>query len=60
MTINLPKKKFTDGNRKMISLRLPESLIGQIEKRSLDIGMTKTDLIQSVMDLYLQQVEEED
>lgn len=47
--------RYTDNkDRKMLSLRLPEALINQIEKISKAKGYTKTEIIQYALDQYAQ------
>ena len=56
----LPKKteltfKYIDEkDRKMISLRLPNALINQIEKIAKNKGWSKTEVIQYALDQFAQ------
>jgi len=50
----IPDRKFVDGPKKMISWRIPENLIKEIEKVSKEKGWTLTDLVVTVLDQYVQ------
>jgi len=55
----LPKRpelvfEYTDDkDRKMISLRLPEALIGKIEKVATSKGWNKTEVMQYALDQFV-------
>ena len=54
---NKPKLSFKyidNDDRKMVSLRLPNALINQIEKIAKKKGCTKTEVIQFALDQYAQ------
>lgn len=51
---NLPKRDYCDGPKKMISIRLPEKLIKEIEKIAEENGWTTTDLISTAVDQFIQ------
>lgn len=46
--------KKADDRRKMLSLRLPNALIAQIEKIAESKGWTKTEVIQYALDQFAQ------
>jgi len=47
--------KFTDDkDRKMLSLRLPQTLINQVEKIAKTKGWSKTEVIQFALDQFAQ------
>lgn len=47
--------KYVDNeDRKMVSLRLPEALIKQIERIAKDKGWSKTEVIQYALDQFAQ------
>lgn len=47
-------KYVDDKDRKMVSLRLPNALINQIEKIAKKKGWSKTEVIQYALDQYAQ------
>lgn len=47
-------KYVDDKDRRMISLRLPEALITQIEKIGKTKGWSKTEIIQYALDQFVQ------
>lgn len=51
----IPKREFTEGERKVISIRVPNELKMILEEISSDKGRTLTDLILTVLDQYAQQ-----
>lgn len=51
---NIPKRKYAKGDKKMVSMRLSETLIKKLEKVAEDKGTTLTDLVSLVLDQYLQ------
>jgi hypothetical protein len=54
---NKPKLTFKyidDEDRKMLSLRLPNALLNQIEKIAKKKGWSKTEVIQFALDQYAQ------
>ena len=51
---NIPKRLYCDGPKKMISVRLPEKLMKEIDKLADENGWTTTDLISTVLDQYIQ------
>ena len=56
----LPKRKplefrYTDSkDRKMVSIRLPEALIGKLKECAEDTGLGFTELVQYALDQYCQ------
>lgn len=55
MKFNVPKKTYAQGPKKMISWRLPEDLIGELEKVAEEKGYSVTDLVSHVLSQYLEQ-----
>jgi predicted DNA binding CopG/RHH family protein len=51
---NVPKRVYSDGDKKLISFRLPESLLEELKKVSTERGWPMTDLVITVLDQYLQ------
>ncbi len=51
---NIPKRKYAKGDKKMVSMRLSETLIKKLEKVAEYKGTTLTDLVSLVLDQYLQ------
>ncbi len=54
----IPSRKFTQGPKKMISWRLSESMISEIEKVAADKGWNVTELVTTVLDQFLQEQEQ--
>jgi predicted DNA-binding protein len=52
--VQLPERKFVEGPKKMVSWRLPESLMKELDTLSKSKGWTTTDLVVTVLDQYLQ------
>jgi len=52
----IPKREYCDGPKKMVSMRLPERLMKEVEAISEDTGWTTTDVVSSVLDQYVQWV----
>lgn len=50
----LPTRLFCDGDKKMISWRLPEKLLKELESVAKDSGWTTTDVVTSALDEYVQ------
>ncbi len=51
---NLPKRKYCDGEKKLMSIRLPEKLLNELEKVSAEKGWTLTDVIATALDQFVQ------
>lgn len=51
----IPDRKYVDGPKKMISWRLPERLISEIEKIAKDKGWTTSELVVMLMDRFVQE-----
>lgn len=51
---NIPKREYCDGPKKMVSMRLPEKLIKEIDRLAEDKGWTTTDLVSTVLDQFVQ------
>lgn len=51
---NVPKREYAGGNKKMVSWRLPEPLLKELDKLSKDLGWTTTDLVITALDQYVQ------
>lgn len=57
--IRIPKRKFTQEPKKMISWRLNSDLIQALEEEAKALGWNTTDLVSLILDLYLQNRESE-
>jgi antitoxin component of RelBE/YafQ-DinJ toxin-antitoxin module len=51
---NVPKREYCDGTKKMISMRVPERLMREIERLAKEKGWTTTDLVCTVLDQFIQ------
>lgn len=51
---NVPKREYCDGPKKMVSMRLPEQLMREIERLAEEKGWTATDLVCTVLDQFIQ------
>lgn len=54
----LPKRVFTEGERKVRGYRLPDQLIEELNKIALELGWNLTDVIQTVLDKFVQDYKE--
>ena len=50
---SLPKRHFTDGERKLVGFRLPASLTKEIKKLADTLGWNITDVAQTALDQYV-------
>lgn len=53
----IPNRKYTDGPKKMVSMRMPEKLWKKIEHLAQKKGWPVTDLITTVLDQIVQDEE---
>jgi predicted transcriptional regulator len=51
---NIPKREFCNGTKKMVSMRLPENLMKELDKLALAKGWTTTDLVSTALDQFIQ------
>jgi len=51
---NIPDRKYCGGVKKMVSMRLPERLMKELEKLSTEKGWTVTDLVQTALDQFIE------
>ena len=51
---NIPKRLYCDGPKKMISIRLPEKLLKEVDRLASNKNWTTTDIISTVLDQYIQ------
>ena len=51
---NVPKRDYCDGEKKMISMRLPKRLMTEIDSLADEKGWTVTDLVTTVLDQFIQ------
>ena len=56
----LLNRKYVNGIKKMVAFRMPEKLIKKLSQVSKKKGWTKTDLMVTVLDLYIQSEEKND
>ncbi|MBY0314003.1 MAG: ribbon-helix-helix domain-containing protein [Bdellovibrionales bacterium] len=59
VTYNMPKRKYCSGDKKMISLRLPEQLIKKLEQIAEKHGFTVTDMVATSLDNFIQSYEDD-
>ncbi len=50
----LPELKYTDGDKKMISIRMPEKLWNKLQKLADKKGWDRSALVVAVLDKYAQ------
>jgi hypothetical protein len=50
----LPRRKYCDGVKRMISIRLPESLISEIERIAKARQWASSDVIMTALDEFAQ------
>lgn len=55
----IPDRKYADGPKKMVSWRLPERLMEELDRTAKYKGWSTTDLIVTVLDQYIQFTEKE-
>jgi len=51
---SIPDRQFALGRKKMVSMRLPEALMKELEKIAEKKGWNLTDLVTTILDQYLQ------
>ena len=49
-----PKRKYSDGERLVVSVRLPKSLLKRLEKEMKLKNYSQTELIETILDQYFQ------
>lgn len=49
------KRKYEEGSRHLFTIRLPSKLLKRLEKDCKEKSYTKTELVEIVLDQYLQQ-----
>jgi hypothetical protein len=54
MSFNVPKREYCDGEKRIISMRLPVKLVRELEKWAHNNGYSTTDIVSIVMDQFLQ------
>lgn len=54
---NIPERKYVDGPKKMVSWRLPEKMMEELDKTAKEKGWSTTDLVVTVLDQFLQSSE---
>jgi predicted transcriptional regulator len=57
---NIPDRKYCSGAKKMVSMRLPEKLMRELEKLAEAKGWNVTDLVQTALDQYIAWEKKED
>lgn len=50
----IPKRVYCDGQKKMVSMRLPVKLWSELEKLAKDKGWNTTELVTTALDQLLQ------
>lgn len=51
---NIPKREFSAGVKKMISMGLPQDLMRELESLAKEKGWTTTDLVTTALDQFVQ------
>lgn len=51
---SLPRREYCDGPKKMVSMRLPEKLIREVDDIAEAYGWTGTDVISTALDQFIQ------
>lgn len=54
MKFNISENKFCGGERKMVSMRLPETLMKEIKRIAERKNRDMTDIVMTVLDQYAQ------
>jgi hypothetical protein len=49
---NLPERRYCGGDKKMVSMRLPETLWAEVEKVGFERGWNATDTVATVLDQF--------
>jgi metal-responsive CopG/Arc/MetJ family transcriptional regulator len=50
----LPERKYSSGEKKMISLRMPSDLMNKLNEIAADRGWTTSDVVVTALDEYAQ------
>jgi predicted transcriptional regulator len=51
---NIPDRRYCDGEKKLMSIRLPEKLLTELEALADRKGWNQTDIIATALDQYVQ------
>ncbi len=51
---DIPRRRYCSGDKKMISLRLPEELWSRVDEVAKEYGWTTTDLVTTALDQLIQ------
>jgi hypothetical protein len=54
VAFELPRRKFCKGEKKMVSFRLPELLLSEINKISEEFGWSNTEVVITSLDQFVQ------
>lgn len=49
------KRKYDEGRRQLLTVRLPESLLKRLQRDLKEKGYSLTEIVEIVLDMYLQQ-----
>jgi len=49
----IPKRNYCDGKKKMVSMRLPEKLIAEVENLAAEYGWNTTEVVTTVLDQFV-------
>jgi metal-responsive CopG/Arc/MetJ family transcriptional regulator len=52
---DLPTLQFSNGKKTMVSIRMPQKLWKKLEANAKSKGWDRSDLVKTILDLYLQQ-----
>ena len=50
----IPQRKYCDGEKKLIAMRLPKKLLRELDAVSKEKGWTVTDVVTTVLDQFVQ------
>jgi metal-responsive CopG/Arc/MetJ family transcriptional regulator len=57
--MNIPKRVYTHGEKKQRGIRLPDELMDELGKIAQELGWNVSDVIQTVLDGYVQDYKKE-
>lgn len=52
--VGMPKREFCDGEKRLISIRLPKKLLKEVTKYAHENGYALTDVVATVLDQFIQ------
>ena len=54
ISFQLPNRNYCGGDKKMVSWRLPERLLTEVDKAAKERGWTSTDVVTTALDQFVQ------